>query len=218
MNTLPLARRPARTRLRRKAAPKKLTKHQARTEETKSALLISARRIFARDGFQACRIEDIAADAGFTRGAFYAHFSTKEELFFALMQEEVDKHSARIHALIVKHDNAEDRLAALRDYSCKCLADREWGLLMLEFKLFAVRHPKMRPSLASTHRRILASMRLDAVNALFALDGKTQEARSVALEGLMEGLFLEHAFDPNRISIAQAEACLALAFDAFVAS
>ena len=92
------------------------TKHQVKTQQTRTALLHSARQIFVRDGFLACRIEDIAADAGYTRGAFYANFASKEELFFALMQQEADKHAARIHAILRKHNNVGDRLAALRSY------------------------------------------------------------------------------------------------------
>src|SRR5215469_17528104 len=108
-------------------------KHQERTEETRRVLLKSARLIFARDGFEACRIEDIAAAAGYTRGAFYAHFGTKEELFFALLQEETDRHATSIRAILEDNDSVERRIAALRDYYVRCIADREWGMLVLEF-------------------------------------------------------------------------------------
>src|ERR1700728_2568407 len=64
------------------------TKHQRRTEATRRALLEAALRIFARDGFEASRIEDIAGATGHTRGAFYAHFNCKEDLFFALFEQE----------------------------------------------------------------------------------------------------------------------------------
>ena len=53
-------------------------KHQRRTEETRRKLLAAGLRVFARDGFEASRLEDIAAEAGHTRGAFYANFATKE--------------------------------------------------------------------------------------------------------------------------------------------
>jgi AcrR family transcriptional regulator len=56
-----------------------LNKHQQKTEETRRKLLAAALRIFARDGFERSRLEDIAAEAGYTRGAFYANFATKED-------------------------------------------------------------------------------------------------------------------------------------------
>src|SRR5579862_4390803 len=73
------------------AAKDHANKHQQRTAATRRGLLDAARRIFARDGFEACRIEDIAAAAGHTRGAFYAHFSAKEDLFFAIFEREAGR-------------------------------------------------------------------------------------------------------------------------------
>jgi len=191
-------------------------KHQERTEETRRVLLKSARLIFARDGFEACRIEDIAAAAGYSRGAFYANFETKEELFFALLQEETDGHAARIRAIAEDNDSVERRVSTLRDYYVQCIADREWGMLMLEFKLFAARHPKLRPKLAAIHRRIRASMKLKVLHKLLAIDTADPEPRSAVLEGVMAGLFLEHSYDPERLSERQAAKFLAHIFDSFV--
>jgi AcrR family transcriptional regulator len=202
------------SRLRRRAiVAKPPNKHRERTEETRRVLLKSARLIFARDGFEACRIEDIAAAAGYTRGAFYANFNTKEELFFALLQEETDGHAARIRALLESYDSVERRMAALRDYYVQCITDREWGMLMLEFKLFAARHPKLRPKLAAIHRRIRASMKLAVLHKLLGMDNGCPESKSAVLEGVMAGLFLEHTYDPDRLSDCQAAKFLAHIFD-----
>jgi AcrR family transcriptional regulator len=177
-------------------------------------LLGSARRIFARDGFEACRIEDIAAAAGHTRGAFYANFDTKEDLFFALLYEEAEKHARQIRAAVSCGKTVRERLAALREHYVQCLADQTWVMLVLEFKLFAVRHPKLRSQLAAAHHRIRVSMKLDDVEELIGLDDKkrTESTRAV-LEGLFTGLFLQHAFDPERLSEQQAGHYLGALFD-----
>ena len=175
----------------------------------------SARLIFARDGFGACRIEEIAAAAGRTRGAFYTHFESKAELFFALLQEEVDKHAARIRTVLEERKTFEDRVAALREYYANRIADREWGMLVLEFKLFAARHPRLRPQLAAIHRRIRASMKIDVICQLLGIDKTDNEPRSAALEGVMAGLFLEHAYDPECLSEQQAAVFLGHIFDSF---
>ena len=189
-------------------------KHQKRTEETQRVLLAAARLIFARDGFQACRIEDIAAAAGHTRGAFYANFDTKEEIFFALLYEEAEKHARQIRAAVSKCKTRKERLAAMREYCVKCLADRTWVMLQLEFKLFAVRHAKLRPQLAAAHRRIKASMKLDDIEELLGMDDKTRnEGTRAVLEALFMGLFLQHAFDPERLSERQAAHYLNALFD-----
>ena len=60
------------------------SRRQERAEVTRARLIQAAEKIFARDGFEAAKLEEIAADAGYTRGAFYANFDSKEDLFLAL--------------------------------------------------------------------------------------------------------------------------------------
>ena len=65
------------------------SRHQERTDVTRARLIRAAEKIFARDGFEAAKLEEIAAEAGYTRGAFYANFESKEDLFFALLEGEI---------------------------------------------------------------------------------------------------------------------------------
>src|SRR5580658_3485401 len=85
-------------------------KHQQRTEATRRALLDAARRIFARDGFEAARIEEIAGATGHTRGAFYAHFSSKEDLFFALLEQDAGERLRGLRAVMERCPNTAGRL------------------------------------------------------------------------------------------------------------
>lgn len=192
-------------------------KHQQRSEATRRKLLKSARRIFARDGFEAARIEDIAADAGHTRGAFYANFQNKEQLFFALLEQQVSEHMGNIERLLAYCGSAEERLEALREYYVKRIGDRQWVMLMLEFKLFALRHGRLRARLAATHRRIRSAVKTQAIAELLParlqLRADSDEARRATLEAALNGLVLEHAYDPNRISEAQVISILRRIFD-----
>src|SRR6202011_6165268 len=54
---------------------------------TRECLMHSAARVFARRGLQQASIDEVADDAGFTKGAFYANFKSKEELFLAMLDE-----------------------------------------------------------------------------------------------------------------------------------
>jgi len=193
------------------------SKHQQRTEATRRALLEAARRIFARDGFEASRIEDIASATGHTRGAFYAHFSSKEDLFFALLEQDAGERLLILRAVLEKCPSSEGRLHALRKYFVARVADRQWVLLTLEFKLFALRHPKLRARLARTHRRIRESLKLEMISKLIPelmRGGRaSRELRRVALEAVLNGLVLEHAYDPETLSQTQAVSVLGRMFD-----
>src|ERR1700761_1912280 len=90
-------------------AAKQANKHQLRTEATKKKLLAAAYQIFTRDGFEAARIEEIAAVAGFTRGAYYAHFESKTDIFFALLEEKVAESRERVAAILSTAETPEGR-------------------------------------------------------------------------------------------------------------
>lgn len=192
------------------AAPPLRNKHQKRTDATRQALLNAARRIFARDGFEACRIEDIAAATGHTRGAFYAHFQSKEDLFFALLEMDSKRRAEQLRGTLASCATPERRMAALRQFFASRLADRRWALLTLEFKLYALRHPDLRPALAATHRRIRAAFRLEGVT------GAHDEELKAALEGILAGVSLEHSYDPLRLPKRAATRLLGEIFDALV--
>jgi AcrR family transcriptional regulator len=196
-------------------------KHQLRTEATRRKLLNSAHRVFARDGFEAARIEDIAAGTGFTRGAFYAHFKSKEDVFFALLEQQVKEHVQNIRALLEPCSSVEERVQTMRNYYLARVADRQWVMLVLEYKLFAVRHPNLRAKLAQKHRRIRSSLHLDLIPGVLPtkLQANSEyEQLRTALEATLSGLVLEHAYDPKRISGEQVISVLRRVFDMLVES
>src|SRR5260370_14549475 len=85
------------TRKKKKSSsvPRVESRQHLRTAATRRALLEAAMNVFVRDGFEASRIEDIAAEAGRSRGAFYVNFSNKAEAFFALRQQRVLTNEAK---------------------------------------------------------------------------------------------------------------------------
>lgn len=197
-----------------------VNKHQQRTEATRRKLLKSARRIFARDGFEAARIEDIAKDAGHTRGAFYANFESKEDLFFALLEQQARDHINKVQSMLENCSTQQERLSTLREYYVARLGDRQWSLLMLEFKLFALRHGHLRPKLLKTHRDIRALLENLKVHQLGGCDIsemiRAEEPVRRALEATLHGLVLEHAYDPAGMSEEQLITFLRQIFDLLV--
>src|SRR5690242_4347804 len=125
-------------------APKsaRISKQKARTEATRGRLLEAAERVFVRDGFEAARLEDIAAGAGYTRGAFYANFESKEDIFFALLEHWVSGRIEQINSLLRQHATTAKGVRALRQHYAQLAKNRSLALLSLEFKLFAIRHPQ----------------------------------------------------------------------------
>jgi AcrR family transcriptional regulator len=197
-----------------------LNKHQLRTEATKRKLLKSARRVFARDGFEASRIDDIASDAGFTRGAFYAHFETKEELFLALLEDEAARRVKELRELLLNETGDAARLEAIRRFYAEQVSNESWCILLLEFKLYALRRVKQRKRLAKAHRRVRDNVTFQALQGLIPQamhkDPSHKDRARLAFEALLCGLVLQRAYDPESLTVKEAKDLLGAYFDALV--
>ena len=75
--------------------PRRLSRKEKQAE-TRALLLDAAERVFLRRGLQGSSVEEIAAEAGFTRGAFYSNFESKDELFVELLQDRVYRQYAEM--------------------------------------------------------------------------------------------------------------------------
>lgn len=195
----------------------KLNKHQLRTEATKKKLLSAAYEVFTRDGFEAARIEDIAALAGFTRGAYYAHFASKNDIFFALLEEKLARSRERLGSVLASCKTPEERHGALRDYYIRAGADRQWAVLVVEFKLYALRRSHEHEKLAEAHRRIRKEMSGWLRQNMVASGEPALEPDEFVrggLEAALMGLLLERSYDPRRLSEAQVRELLGKIFDA----
>ena len=187
-----------------------------RTEATKRKLLAASKRVFAQDGFEAARLEDIAAGAGYTRGAFYAHFKSKEDIFFALLEEWVRERIDSLTAALRQQEGPLEKLVALRKHYAEIASDRRLVLISLEFKLFALRHPEAHARLRNRHRRIRASFG-ELLSDLLRPLGQTlpieNPAASTCLGAVAQGLLLEHLVDPKTLSESDVRHVLGLFFD-----
>jgi len=192
------------------------TRQADRTRATRWKLLGAAKRIFAQDGFEAARLEDIAATAGYTRGAFYANFDSKEDIFFALLEEWVRERIESVTRALHRHSRAVENLAELRKHYALVARDRRLVLISMEFKLYALRHPEAHARLRSRHRRIRASFGA-LLSELMQSLGKPlpveYPAASTCLSAVAEGLLLEHLVDPKTLSDAAVRQVLGLFFD-----
>src|SRR5213082_1126530 len=63
---------------------------RAQGREARDELLAAALRVFARRGYREAGVDEIAAEAGYSKGALYWHFSGKQELLVALIDERID--------------------------------------------------------------------------------------------------------------------------------
>ena len=129
-------------------------------DETREKLFEAAARVFEEQGIGGASIETIAAAAGFTRGAFYSNFKSKDELIIAMLEDDVEQSTRRHLDLLTRHGNLADFIEAMKtmDRSQQDPLGRS-PLLHMEMVLFVARAEKRRPELA---KRLRAGRKLIA--------------------------------------------------------
>lgn len=180
---------------------------QQRAYETRKHLVDSARSIFARDGFDLARLEDIAALAGKTRGAFYAHFRDKEDVFFAIFEEDMARDQERIRQPLSTATSREQRAEILVQHLASLIQDRRRILLTLEFKGYVIRHPRRKKRLSDLISAMCfccAETRIDyLIPELRQSDLAAQQKQAAQFGALIDGVALNHLFDPENLDTDQ---------------
>jgi AcrR family transcriptional regulator len=175
-----------------------------RSERTRTDLLRAAEVVFTRDGFEASRIEDIATEAGRSRGAFYANFENKTEVFLALRSIATRRNARAIRERVEGLDSDEARYAAIMRYLLERICDTQTLLLQIEFKLFALRHPEMLAELSEKHLEASASINRQELSDLFPEKKNESQGElrchTLTIEALLEGFALNARFSPKDMS------------------
>ena len=170
-------------------------------DDTRDRLFEAAARVFEEDGIGGASIEAIAAAAGFSRGAFYSNFKSKDELIIAMLEDHVAQSIRRNMDILAQHDNLDDFIAALKamDRTRQDPLGRS-PLLHMEMILFVARAEKRRPELA---KRLRARRKLvaDIIEATLKSNAKGDTLNppwmaSVVL-ALEDGFRLHRLIDPE---------------------
>jgi AcrR family transcriptional regulator len=138
----------------RTAARRAPTRAQ-RQAQTREELLAAAERLFVGRGFHATSLDAVADTAGYTKGAVYSNWSSKEDLFFAVYEQRVDRFLPRLRAALDGVGDAREALLAVLA-THRSEQDQEadhWLAVFLEFWTHVLRHPEHRARFAAVHMR-----------------------------------------------------------------
>lgn len=127
-------------------------------ERNQGLVLAAARRIFLARGYHAATLDEIADEAGFSRGVVQSRFGNKADLFLALLEERITERAAD-NAGLAEHLSGAEGLAALAGPATRRnQAELDWGLLLIEFRAHAARDPALNQRYMALHARTLAGI------------------------------------------------------------
>jgi AcrR family transcriptional regulator len=161
----------------------------------------AAERLFIRQGFHPTPVDAVAAEAGYTKGAVYSNFASKEELFLAVYERRVDARVAEMEALL---ETAPTVRAGLELVVPGNRGRREtedgWMAVFFEFWAHALRHPGLRERFAKQHRRLIEPL-ARAATAMAEESGEElpEDPRKLATAryAMQLGLQLERLTQPD---------------------
>jgi AcrR family transcriptional regulator len=180
-----------------------------RTTATRKALLDSALKVFVRDGFEASRIEDIAAEAGRSRGSFYVNFVNKVDAFLALRDQQFLVYEERYQKQLQGHTTRSQQQHSVEEHMIELALDKCYILLELEFKLFAIRHPRLLKRVAKQH--LEAKHEIKELRDLFPKSEHgtlMMQQKMLTFEAVLEGFALNVAFNSEVMTRDFIESCL----------
>jgi AcrR family transcriptional regulator len=182
---------------------RRLTRAEAKAR-TRELLLDAAARTFARKGFAGASVEEIAEEAGFTVGALYSNFASKEELFLELMSGRArDRVSDTAQVLAGEYPTDRDRWTALGQQMVD-VADKDMDIapLQAEFWLYAVRHPEVMETFAARLRQRRAPLERLIGDGLEPGRYSDDLAGRVAtvVSALFQGMVRQRRIDPDNVS------------------
>jgi AcrR family transcriptional regulator len=175
-----------------------------RREQTRQELVSAAEACFVSRGFHASSVDEVAERAGYTKGAVYSNFGSKEDLFFAVYEGRVERVLAEVVPGL-RQGSAEGAFDWLATGAIE-RRDRDDGWLAVFFEFWAhvLRHPELRERFAAIHARFLEPMaegvRQLAEDRGLALPGDVTASQVVLAWNAMElGLGLERLTQPQAV-------------------
>jgi len=188
----------------------RLSREQSR-EQTRDRLLDAANAIFTKKGYANTSVEDIAAAAGYTRGAFYSNFGGKSELFFELLRRESTKINLEFQRILESSTDKTELETQIARYYSGLYRDDMCSMLWIEAKMVAVRDTRFRAKLNAFLNEKQNKI-AEFIEIFSTLTGEPPAAPpqeiAIGLLALCEGVSFAHQCDPQRVDDRTAEAVL----------
>jgi AcrR family transcriptional regulator len=190
--------------------------------DARDELLSASLRVFARRGYRDAGVDEIAADAGYSKGALYWHFSGKEELLAALLEQRIDAPLRDRVALLASAPPERDMsVEATRAFARQLAEEREAMLLEREYWSLAIRDPELRARYAERQAELRGALAaaLEARARHLGTPDLTMSGEDVAriVMSIIGGLAVDELIEPGSVRPELLGEALALIYAGLVA-
>jgi TetR/AcrR family acrAB operon transcriptional repressor len=192
---------------------------QKDTEITHQAILDAALKVFSRQGYAATRLEDIAKEAGVTRGAVYHHFDGKTELYEALTTERFEAAMQGVNQIMTQGGSPRELIRSLMIHSLELLEDdglyRTVQELVLFKTSFSPELEKVITAKINNTNNLVNYLRKIVTQGIQANEFRSDldpQSAAVAIVGLVNGVTMLWLMSPQSFSLKKKAATIADSF------
>ncbi len=169
-------------------------------ERNRALVLVAARQVFLARGYHAATLDEIADEAGFSRGVVQSRFGNKADLFLALLEERITERAAQ-NARLAEGLSGAQGIRVVREHAARRnRAELDWGLLLIEFRVHAARDPDLARRFAALHARTRQGL-AGVITGLYERAGQPPplppEEMAQMILTIESGIRLEQAADPD---------------------
>jgi len=168
------------------AIKQRLTRQESRLE-TRTKLLESAAQLFAKGGYEGASVDLIAESAGYSKGAFYSNFESKEAIFLELLDAHKRREIDALAQLLAQDVPASELISLIRNSESSRISDFDFGLLSAEFQLQACRDKTFAKTYTKLHRTHVGTM-AGLITKLFAKLDRTPPSEPKDLADIIMAL------------------------------
>jgi AcrR family transcriptional regulator len=168
--------------------------------EVRDRILDAASKVFAAEGFAGATIDAIGQAAGFTKGAVYSNFGSKDELFLALLDREFELRGEQIATALESGDDTTVAAQALSRSVLDSVHDHaDYYVLFVEYWLRAVRDPELRERLIARRRAAAAQQADNFAGSAAATSGRPLAELAQLVVTMNLGIAMEEVLQPGTI-------------------
>ena len=185
-------------------APRRSARQAERRARTRARLLKAAGKVFARHGYERATLDEIAEEAGLSKGAVYYNFASKEELFFALLEDRLVGQFEGVERTFRQAAAPQRQSEQAAQLFLQGLErDSRWAPLFFEFVAYCARDPARRAHFAErflhTARRLLSGVIERRYDELELDPPMKPDELAICIDALTNGMVIERLFAPGSV-------------------
>ncbi|MFW6324614.1 MAG: TetR/AcrR family transcriptional regulator [Desulfovibrionales bacterium] len=190
-----------------------MTRQQEKSRQTMLELMASAMELFGRHGYTNTSVAEITRHAGYSKGTFYRHWQSKDELFLKILEQKLQLYRRSRDRKLRQAENLEEVLRIIWDFLENIVADREWARVFLEFTVHAARDRQLKQVIKQRQYRLSETIFAELVTP-FVPEGYPARRMGALNTALFEGFMVHNALGTGLLRLADVrEAAVKLALN-----